>query len=604
MTPLLRHDLTRQLRRPRTYLLLSASAVLAGSALAVDWPPGGVLPFDTRAGPVLFARLAQAQILLVMITAPALAGLAIVAERERETLPLLAASLISPAQITTSRILLVVGQLGLMTVATLPFLAATLFLGGARPIWLLAQAESLAGLAFFLAAAGVLVSARSRHSATAVPLSYAAGWTGAYALQACGLFKEEYVFLGVDQALLPRLGGSAAGALEPAQPAAFVALALGALWLGGRATWREVRRRREWHCAAAAAITAGFILSAWPASGAGRVGLHCAVLSGLALSRLAAAALARPLTPLPAWRHRWRARRARLHRCATQPPAGAANRRQKRATGRHANPVLGTESRIRLLGAPRVLLAVGCLAMALSQLFLLVLTLRLEWFVDAGRWVFAVVSVSLAAAWVGCSTLAAAAIPLERERQTLPLLLASLISPGRIIMGKWLGALWRGQVCLVSILPLLAMATLTETLALSAAIRLLVVFAGTVLLATGFGLGLSAFAGRTAQAVSRVLVFTCAAAALGAVAPATPPDWLMGRLGREAAGSVLPWRLAAEAVSEPGPLSGLWSRSAPVPAGLVTPAELQFIALAVAVNVVALAVTTWRLRQMPRGAAR
>lgn len=491
MIHLLVRDLYGNLRKGRTYLLFSLGVMIPALALIRGWPSDGVLMMDAQPGPDLFRGVALAQLFFIALVLPGLAGVAITAEREQGTLGMLLASAATPEAIMMSKCLsasLVV--LGMVCLG-FPVLSFTLFLGGVPPSWLVAHLVAVLAGAIGVSAVGVGVSSLWSRSAEAIPAAYLV----------CGLYCGQIFAVGFRS--LPYLepsgvisdGNSVGGTPRIALNAILFLWLLG--WIRQLADGRT-RRGGRWMVGGLGLLLCGIgslgITSEWGQAAliAFLLGLGAVILTGRLL--------------------------------AVQPPKRSVshgteggNKQGLRAPGGaegavgfsgNRNPVFAAERQTRLLGRRGMLVQIAYWAALGSQLFLLILTLRLEWLIDADRWVYVAVQLFVGMGWVVCGLLSATSLPSERERSTLPLLQGSLLSLREITMGKWLGSLWYGQILVIAAIPLLLNAALTETLPLEILVRLAMAMVGGVIMASSLGMWVALTSRRTAPAVGRWLMLT------------------------------------------------------------------------------------------------
>lgn len=126
-----RHELPLRMRGARPFLMLlvygtaPAVVVLIMLALALSEARQGGRPpsYDTEMGRSLFAGLVMALLGLMVFGIPAYAAGAVAMEREKRALEMLRATLLSSADVVSSKLLVVLAFAGMLLVTSLPVAA-------------------------------------------------------------------------------------------------------------------------------------------------------------------------------------------------------------------------------------------------------------------------------------------------------------------------------------------------------------------------------------------------------------------------------------------------------------------------------------------------
>lgn len=174
------HELRLRMRAGRAFLILLVFALLA--ALAVLVPLGAILsqqhltgssePVGAEVGRIGIHVLTYVQITLIFLTLPAYAASTIAAERERETLGMLRATLLSPWDVVGGKLLVVVAFGGVLLATTLPIAAWCLLLGGVSPTEVYRVYLLMFATVAWVSALGVFFSAWLQRSITAIVATY------------------------------------------------------------------------------------------------------------------------------------------------------------------------------------------------------------------------------------------------------------------------------------------------------------------------------------------------------------------------------------------------------------------------------------------------
>jgi ABC-type transport system involved in multi-copper enzyme maturation permease subunit len=173
------HELRLRMRVGKAFVLLGAYVLLA--ALAVVLPVvftawertqygGGMQATDL--GRVGLHALTYVQLTLIFIVLPAYAASTIAAERERQTLEMLRATLLTPWDVVTGKLLSVLAFGVILLATTVPVAAWCLLLGGVSPTEVLRVYVILLMTACWVSALGVLMSAHAGRAVAAIVSTY------------------------------------------------------------------------------------------------------------------------------------------------------------------------------------------------------------------------------------------------------------------------------------------------------------------------------------------------------------------------------------------------------------------------------------------------
>ncbi len=131
MGALVKRELIRSLRRPRSLGLVAFVVAAAGVLALLFYPDGDAVPYQIRAaaqgvfGSAIFVLFASAVFLL-----PPVAASSVVLEREQDTYELLWLTMLGPWGIAIAKTLNAVGYYLLMACAVLPVMSVSAFLTG------------------------------------------------------------------------------------------------------------------------------------------------------------------------------------------------------------------------------------------------------------------------------------------------------------------------------------------------------------------------------------------------------------------------------------------------------------------------------------------
>lgn len=179
MNPVLQKDLLGLLRLRRVAMIQLFFLLTLGLMLLANWPQSGVIEGTigaessvARGQDQLLMGLTLGEIVLLVLFVPGIAAVSLSSEREANTLEMLYASRLSPAQIILGKVGVATAYPLLLLISALPFAAMLLYRGGV-------SAEQLAwafvvpvATAIFLAMLCLTISAYTKQSSTALVASY------------------------------------------------------------------------------------------------------------------------------------------------------------------------------------------------------------------------------------------------------------------------------------------------------------------------------------------------------------------------------------------------------------------------------------------------
>lgn len=181
MNPVLRKDLIGLLRLKRVAAIQVAFLLVLGLLVLATWPQSGVLEGTFGAGDVVSAARGQDQLLLGLVVGqlvllvlfvPGIASVALTGEKEQNTLEMLYASRLSPAEIIAGKVGFAIAYPILLLLTALPFVALLNYRGDVQNADLLISYGILFVAAIFLAMLCLTISAACRQSSTALVVSY------------------------------------------------------------------------------------------------------------------------------------------------------------------------------------------------------------------------------------------------------------------------------------------------------------------------------------------------------------------------------------------------------------------------------------------------
>jgi ABC-type transport system involved in multi-copper enzyme maturation permease subunit len=254
------HELRLRMRGVRAFwVLFFYAGIAAGTFLIALWVTawqstvtGGPGLRQPNLGRIVLHVLAYTQLTLVLLILPAYSAGAITMEREKRTLEMLRATLLSPGDVVTGKLLVVLALGAMLLLTTLPIAAWSLMLGGVAPEEIAMVYSYLLVAAVFAAALGMLFSSFLGRSLGAVVATYAA-------LLAIAIVPA--IILSIIISVM-MMGGPSAMKLGPVWGA--LLLGLGGtmcawlLFLAVRWVWRRLPGRRFKRLATPAAALAAF----------------------------------------------------------------------------------------------------------------------------------------------------------------------------------------------------------------------------------------------------------------------------------------------------------------------------------------------------------
>lgn len=172
MNPVLRKDLLALFRMPSVAAIqITFVAVLAFWVIS-SWPEGGILAVAVQGRDELLLGLVIGQLVLLILFVPSMAATAIASERDANTLEMLYASRLSPAQIVMGKVLVAIAFPLLLMLAGLPFMALLVWRGDVDGRQLILSYTILAMAALLIAILSLAISAYSRQTGGALVVAY------------------------------------------------------------------------------------------------------------------------------------------------------------------------------------------------------------------------------------------------------------------------------------------------------------------------------------------------------------------------------------------------------------------------------------------------
>jgi ABC-type transport system involved in multi-copper enzyme maturation permease subunit len=181
MNPVLQKDLLGLLRLKRVAAVQVAFVAVLAVMVLGTWPQGGVAPGSVdlagaadvmRGGDPFLLALTLGQIVLLILLVPGVASVAISTERENNTLEMLYASRLKPAQIIAGKVAVAIGYPLLLLLLALPFAGLLNWRGDVRGSDLFWAYAIVLVTAVLLAIVSLAISAYGKQSATALAISY------------------------------------------------------------------------------------------------------------------------------------------------------------------------------------------------------------------------------------------------------------------------------------------------------------------------------------------------------------------------------------------------------------------------------------------------
>jgi ABC-type transport system involved in multi-copper enzyme maturation permease subunit len=173
-----RHELRLHMRGWRPFIVLLAYAAIASAAVLLTFLPALLddmgSPYGEELGRTALTALAFTQLTLILLLLPTYAAAAISMEREKRTLDMLRATLVTPKDVVTGKLLVVFAFGVVLLLTSLPVAAWCLLLGGVSPEEILYTYTYLLAAAALVSALGLAFSARVARPMGAVVSTYGA----------------------------------------------------------------------------------------------------------------------------------------------------------------------------------------------------------------------------------------------------------------------------------------------------------------------------------------------------------------------------------------------------------------------------------------------
>src|SRR5438552_13250167 len=129
MNPLLMKDLLALLRLRRVVAIQFCFIAVLGVLVLFTWPQGRVISLASAGEDDLFLGLMLGQLILLILFVPGVAAVSLSGEREANTLEMLYASRLSPAQTILGKVGFVLSYPMILLVSGLPFVALLTYRG-------------------------------------------------------------------------------------------------------------------------------------------------------------------------------------------------------------------------------------------------------------------------------------------------------------------------------------------------------------------------------------------------------------------------------------------------------------------------------------------
>lgn len=223
MNPVLRRELQERFRTLRSPILLSIWVLAAGVltflayVVAQNAAEDRFTSFGFGGLGTLFASASMGRFILhvlliglltaVVFVVPGQAAVAIVGEKERQTLQLLQVSQLSAWRIVWGKLMAALAYVLLLLVATTPLMVIPVLLGGVGLLDLLGGVLLVVTASIMIGSVSIWVSARARSVQGAVLGSYM--WTVALVFGTLALLIAEFFLVDVDSGLTRFQGGVA-----------------------------------------------------------------------------------------------------------------------------------------------------------------------------------------------------------------------------------------------------------------------------------------------------------------------------------------------------------------------------------------------------------
>ncbi len=209
MNPVARRELQERFRTIRSPLILSVWVLAAGVVTFLAFVVAsnaandqlnslgggglGSVAAASSIGRFVLHSLLLGMIVAILFVVPGQAAVAVVGERERQTLQLLQVSQLSSWRIIFGKLWSALAYISLLLIATTPLMVIPVLLGGVSIGNVLAGLGMVAATAIMVGAVSLWVSARSRSMQGAVLGAYV--WTVVLVIGAMGLLVAEFFLL-------------------------------------------------------------------------------------------------------------------------------------------------------------------------------------------------------------------------------------------------------------------------------------------------------------------------------------------------------------------------------------------------------------------------
>jgi len=172
------NELRMRMRGARPFLVLLFYALVAAAAVLLTLIPITIErnmmygPGRLEVGRLTFSVLAHTQLTLILLILPAYAAGAITMEREKRTLEMLRATLVTPTDVVSGKLLVIFAFALVLLLSSLPVAAWCMLLGGIAPDELFYAYTHLFVVAVFVSALGIFFSSFLSRSMGAIVLTY------------------------------------------------------------------------------------------------------------------------------------------------------------------------------------------------------------------------------------------------------------------------------------------------------------------------------------------------------------------------------------------------------------------------------------------------
>lgn len=175
VTPIVNKELRPLLRGQRSFWLLLAALLAAGTVFLCYWnstaAQSGNIGQAAYAGRRIFCNIALTLLVLLGLVSPVITATAVASERENNTLDLLLATGLAPWRILAGKLTASLAYQFIFTLCMLPILTLTLMLGGVGPDEIVFATLMIVTTVLTYGMIGLAVSCRLRKSASALALT-------------------------------------------------------------------------------------------------------------------------------------------------------------------------------------------------------------------------------------------------------------------------------------------------------------------------------------------------------------------------------------------------------------------------------------------------